>query len=282
MTFTWDPKKAEENLKKHGVDFREAATVFDDTLSTTFPDARHSTGESDSSSSGCLHWAESSSCHIPKPRISFESSAPEPPQRRERTFSKKANPTPSDEMRPEYDFASMKGGVRGKYAGRAREGTKIVLIQPEVADAFPTERAVNEALKGVLNTTRAVRSTGGLYEERCSRRCLARSSLERRRPGGEISGIVGIIAIGGSQFGATLAGLLAFSVAINLNLAIFNLLPLPPLDGGRIAFAVLGKIYRRTVRIQAPLTLAGWACMLALMVYATIQDLGRIGLSVLS
>ena len=45
MTFTWDPKKAEENLKKHGVDFREAATVFDDTLSTTFPDAGPSTGE---------------------------------------------------------------------------------------------------------------------------------------------------------------------------------------------------------------------------------------------
>jgi len=45
VTFTWDPKKTEENLKKHGVDFREAATVFDDTLSTTFPDAGHSTGE---------------------------------------------------------------------------------------------------------------------------------------------------------------------------------------------------------------------------------------------
>ena len=45
MTFTWDPTKAEENLKKHGVDFREAATVFDDPLSTTFPDADHSSGE---------------------------------------------------------------------------------------------------------------------------------------------------------------------------------------------------------------------------------------------
>ena len=44
MTFTWDPK-AEKNLKKHDVDFREAATVFDDTLSTTFPDAGHSPGE---------------------------------------------------------------------------------------------------------------------------------------------------------------------------------------------------------------------------------------------
>ena len=75
---------------------------------------------------------------------------------------KKTNQTFTDELRPEYDFASMKGGVRGKYARRAREGTNIVLIEPEVTDAFPTERAVNEALKGVLNTTRAVRNTGGL------------------------------------------------------------------------------------------------------------------------
>jgi uncharacterized DUF497 family protein len=45
VTFTWDPHKAEENLKKHGVDFREAATVFNDTLSTTFLDEEHSVGE---------------------------------------------------------------------------------------------------------------------------------------------------------------------------------------------------------------------------------------------
>ena len=75
---------------------------------------------------------------------------------------KKTNPVPGDDMRPEYDFASMKGGVRGKYAQRARESTNIVLIEPAVAAAFPTEQAVNEALKGVLNTARAVRNTGGL------------------------------------------------------------------------------------------------------------------------
>lgn len=45
MTFTWDPKKAEANLKKHGIDFREAATVFDDTSSVAFPDSDHSVGE---------------------------------------------------------------------------------------------------------------------------------------------------------------------------------------------------------------------------------------------
>ena len=45
MTFTWDPRKADQNRKTHGVDFREAATVFDDALSTTFPDVDHSVGE---------------------------------------------------------------------------------------------------------------------------------------------------------------------------------------------------------------------------------------------
>jgi hypothetical protein len=67
-----------------------------------------------------------------------------------------------DDLRPEYDFASWKGGVRGKYARRFREGTDIVLIEPEMAEAFPTEAAVNEALRGVLNTARAVRNGGGL------------------------------------------------------------------------------------------------------------------------
>ena len=76
--------------------------------------------------------------------------------------TKKTTRALTDDLRPEYDFASMKGGVRGKYARRARGGTNIVLIEPEVADAFPTEEAVNEALKGVLSTTRAVRRTGGL------------------------------------------------------------------------------------------------------------------------
>ena len=42
MVFKWDPNKATLNLKKHGVDFHEAATVLNDTLSTTYPDTEHS------------------------------------------------------------------------------------------------------------------------------------------------------------------------------------------------------------------------------------------------
>ena len=92
----------------------------------------------------------------------------------------------------------------------------------------------------------------------------------------QLSGIVGIVAIGGSQFGSTAAGLLTFSVFINLNLAVLNLLPLPPLDGGKILFCLLEKLYQPLTRIQMPATLAGWAFVLGLMVYATIQDLQRI------
>jgi len=44
VIFVWDSGKASANLKKHGVDFREAATVFDDPLSTAYPDVDHSTG----------------------------------------------------------------------------------------------------------------------------------------------------------------------------------------------------------------------------------------------
>jgi hypothetical protein len=52
-----------------------------------------------------------------------------------------------DELRSEYDFAQMQGGVRGKYVERDRKGTKLVLLDPDVAQAFPNDAAVNEALR---------------------------------------------------------------------------------------------------------------------------------------
>lgn len=52
-----------------------------------------------------------------------------------------------DELRPEYNFAQMKGGVRGKYVERYRSGTNLVLLDPDVAQTFPNDAAVNEALR---------------------------------------------------------------------------------------------------------------------------------------
>jgi hypothetical protein len=70
---------------------------------------------------------------------------------------KKASRQGADDLRPEYDFASMKGGVRGKYARKLRAGSNIVVLEPELASAFPTSAAVNEALRAVLKATAVVK-----------------------------------------------------------------------------------------------------------------------------
>jgi len=45
VIYEWDPRKAKENLRRHGVSFEDAATVFLDALAVTFPDPEHSTEE---------------------------------------------------------------------------------------------------------------------------------------------------------------------------------------------------------------------------------------------
>jgi hypothetical protein len=52
-----------------------------------------------------------------------------------------------DELRPEYDETLLKNGIRGKYVERYQAGTNVVLLAPDVAAAFPTAEAVNEALR---------------------------------------------------------------------------------------------------------------------------------------
>jgi hypothetical protein len=56
-----------------------------------------------------------------------------------------------DDLRPEYDLARLlKAGVRGKYADDYKKGTNLVLLDPDVADAFRDDAAVNEALRLAL------------------------------------------------------------------------------------------------------------------------------------
>jgi hypothetical protein len=52
--------------------------------------------------------------------------------------------TAPDDILPQYDFS---GGVRGKYAARYREGTNVVLLEPDVAQRFPDAASVNRALR---------------------------------------------------------------------------------------------------------------------------------------
>lgn len=64
--------------------------------------------------------------------------------------TKKVEPDDDDDLRPEYDFSQMKGGVRGKYVERYREGTNVVLLDADIAAAFPDAKAVNDALRSLL------------------------------------------------------------------------------------------------------------------------------------
>ena len=90
-----------------------------------------------------------------------------------------------DELRREYDLPQLKGGVRGKYYKRAMAGTNLVLIEPDLAKAFPDTDSVNRALrlwlmppalpphddvKGDLGLSR--KSSGPLRRTRCTTRFL--------------------------------------------------------------------------------------------------------------
>ena len=57
----------------------------------------------------------------------------------------------SDDLRPEYDPELIKSGIRGKYSKRYREGTNLVLIDPDLYEHFPNSEAVNHALRDYIN-----------------------------------------------------------------------------------------------------------------------------------
>jgi hypothetical protein len=64
---------------------------------------------------------------------------------------KKAKQADRDELRAEYKRSDFpKGFVRGKYAERLRESSNIVVLEPEVARAFPNQEAVNSALLSLI------------------------------------------------------------------------------------------------------------------------------------
>jgi len=71
-----------------------------------------------------------------------------------------SNAPREDDLRDEYDENVLKNGVRGKYVQRLTAGSNIVRLAPDVAAAFPTEAAVNDALRLLLNVAKtSVRQT---------------------------------------------------------------------------------------------------------------------------
>ena len=69
-------------------------------------------------------------------------------------MKKKSKKKNTKELRPEYDFSKLKGGVKGKYARRFQAGTNLTILAPDVAKAFPTEESVNDALRMLIKVAK--------------------------------------------------------------------------------------------------------------------------------
>jgi hypothetical protein len=64
---------------------------------------------------------------------------------------RKSKAKASDDLRPEYDLRELfKRGTRGKYAKRYHASTNVVLLDPDVRKEFSTAKAVNDALRLVI------------------------------------------------------------------------------------------------------------------------------------
>jgi uncharacterized protein len=133
VNFEWDPRKAAQNRRKHRVSFHEAATVFGDPLAVTYDDPDHSIVEQRFITVGM---SDAGRVLIVMKR---------------RAEKRKVR----DELRREYDFVKLKGGIRGKYTARYKAGTNLVLLSPDVAEHFPDDKSVNTALRELIRVAKA-------------------------------------------------------------------------------------------------------------------------------
>lgn len=86
----------------------------------------------------------------------------------------------NDELRPEYDLSQLKGGVRGKYYRQAKAGTNLVLIEPDLARAFPGQESVNRALRLLLSAANSA-ATGPRHRRAASTKHPRQTARRRDR-----------------------------------------------------------------------------------------------------
>jgi regulator of sigma E protease len=95
----------------------------------------------------------------------------------------------------------------------------------------------------------------------------------------DLAGPVGIASITYQAASSGLVDLINIMVLLSINLAIFNLLPFPALDGGRILFMIPEAILRRpvfTVRVENIIHIAGFVLLILLAIFITYQDIARL------
>lgn len=92
---------------------------------------------------------------------------------------------------------------------------------------------------------------------------------------GNVSSVVGIVAEGRRFAQADLVRYGILAAHLSLSLAVFNLLPVLPLDGGKMVFDVGVRLWDRLSRLYVPAAVGGWLALIALMLYATVQDVWK-------
>ena len=94
----------------------------------------------------------------------------------------------------------------------------------------------------------------------------------------DLSGPVGIISAIGEAAGYGWRDVLSLMALLTVNLGIFNLLPLPALDGGRIVLLLLEGVRGKPLpaKVEQWINVCGMALLLALMMFVTMQDVGRL------
>lgn len=95
----------------------------------------------------------------------------------------------------------------------------------------------------------------------------------------DVAGPVGVVQMIAEQTqNGGLEIFLNLAVIISINLGLFNLLPIPGLDGSRVVFLLLEAIRRKPIsrRVEATVHLTGFALLIGLMVFFTFRDVGRI------
>lgn len=149
MECSWDPRKAEENLRKHGVAFEEAETVFRDPLIRTMYDDEHYEGEHRFLSIGesIRHrtLVVSFTSHGDKPHLIGAREATRRERKRYMRGDEIRDEPPLDEMKAEYDFSNA---IRGLWF---LPNLRITIhLDPDVSKVFPTEEAVHKALRYLI------------------------------------------------------------------------------------------------------------------------------------
>jgi regulator of sigma E protease len=117
--------------------------------------------------------------------------------------------------------------------------------------------------------------TEGSYESSLWAREMFRIFSHPRELFSQMSGPVAVVRVGAEAVSAGWVTTLRFVGILSINLAIFNLLPFPALDGGRLLFVGLGMIVgrRRVARVEGYANMVGMGLLILLLIGVTVKDI---------